>query len=681
MEPRPTPPRVRSTPPRAASALRAGALPAALGAWLVAKQLVWSPHVQADGAVRAGAVAASAAVALLVLAGAARLHGRARLVALLALDGLLTAIHQVHLLHHRQFHELASVAALSFAPQLAAVAGAVGALFRPGDALLWADVLALAAAAALAPSGARPPAPRTARALAAAGAALFFAAAAPLLHRPLTGPRRLGVARAEVAAQLSVVGYQLFDVATYARRRLGGVGPEALADAIAHHRGRARPRGPLSGTQRGRNVIVVQLESVQAFAVGRSVNGVPVTPALDRLSRESLRFGAALSQIGHGTTSDAELLAGCSLYPLRAGAVFTERYDVDFRCLPELLREAGYHTVAMHANWPSFWNRDRMYPAMGYAEFLSRRAFDREPVVGLGLSDARFAEQAVERILALPEPFYAALVTLSNHAPFVDPNLPRALPLGALRDTAVGAYLDSVAFTDAALGTLVERLRAAGVLDRSVLVVYGDHHGVTRDASGTAALGLRTERADFALRHEAGVPLLIRLPAGRGAAARDDPAGLVDVAPTIADLLGLPPEEGFFHGRSLVSDAPAPVVLPDGAAVSGDLVWLGPEGRWGPPRTCLDAGSGAPVAPARCDALAEHAARALAVSRAEVDGDLFRWMSPRARATPPRGVPGPQRQAGAREDRRGVSAPGAGPSAAGAARRAGTGYNACPCSP
>ena len=69
----------------------------------------------------------------------------------------------------------------------------------------------------------------------------------------------------------------------------------------------------------------------------------------------------------YGTGSDAELLAGCSLYLLETGAVFTERYDVDFRCLPELLREAGYHTVAMHANWPNFWNRDRMYPAMGYA--------------------------------------------------------------------------------------------------------------------------------------------------------------------------------------------------------------------------------------------------------------------------------------------------------------------------
>jgi len=273
---------------------------------------------------------------------------------------------------------------------------------------------------------------------------------------------------------------------------------------------------------------------------------------------------------------------------------------------------------------------------MGYERFFSIRDFDRTPVIGLGLSDARFVEQAAERLAALPEPFYAVLVTLSNHAPFVDPNLPRTLPLGALEGTAVGDYLNSVRFTDAALGVLVDRLRASGVLDRSVLVVYGDHHGVPRTAPGTALLELPAHRADVWLLHEARVPLLVRLPSGRNAGARHDPVGQVDVAPTIADLLGLPPGQTFFHGRSLVSGPARPVVLPDGSAVSQELVLLAREGRWGAPR-CVDAASGAPVAHERCDALADHAARELAISRAEVDQDLFRWML-RPEANAGRGV-------------------------------------------
>jgi phosphoglycerol transferase MdoB-like AlkP superfamily enzyme len=610
---------------------------AALGAWLTAKQLLWSPAFQGGAPLRSGAIAASAAVALLVLGLAVRLRGRAQLLALFALDGALTALYQIHLLYHRQYSELGSVAALAFASQAAQVGGAILALFRPGDALLWADVAALAVAA-LAHASALPSARSPhANALTLSGVLLFVAPALPLLDRPLTGPRRLSVARAEVAASLNVVGYQLFDAVTFVQRRLDRSSRASLREALAYHARRAAPSGPLSGTQRGKNVIVVQLESVQASAVGRRVKGAPVTPNLDRLARESMTFTRAFAQVAQGTTSDAELLAGCSLYPLQTGAVFTDRRDIDFRCLPEVLVEAGYHTVAMHANWPNFWNRDRMYPAMGYQTFLSIRDFDRTPVIGLGLSDARFVEQAAERLAALPEPFYAVLITLSNHGPFVDPNLPRILPHGAVGETMADDYLNSVRFTDGALGVLVERLEANGILDRSVLVVYGDHQGISRHSSGTDLLELPAHRADVWLEHEAKVPLLVRLPFGRHAGPRREPAGQVDVAPTIADLLGLPPQRLFFHGRSLVSGPARPVVLPDGSAVSEELVFMSEESRWGAPG-CLDAETGAPVARERCDALADHAARELAISRAEVNQDLFRWML--AGPSPP--VPPPE---------------------------------------
>jgi phosphoglycerol transferase MdoB-like AlkP superfamily enzyme len=612
-------------PPSRLAPLLRGAAVALLGAWIVAKQLLWSPSFQGGAPVAPGAVVASAAVALVVVGVSSRLGGRPQLVLLAALGAALSALHQVHLLYHRQFSELASVAALSFASQVPQVGGAVAALFRPGDLLLWTDVAALAAVVALGAGRALPARRRAARALVAAGALLFALPALPLLDRPLTGPRHQALTRAEVAASLNVIGYQLFDTATYVRRRLDRSGRGSLPEALAYHRARTAPAGPLSGSERGRNVVVVHLESVQGFAVGRVLDGVPVTPTLDRLARQSLAFARAYTQVGQGTSSDAELLAHCSLHPLETGAVFTDRYDVDLRCLPEVLRDRGYHTVSMHANWPNFWNRDRMHPAMGYERFLSIRDFDGSPVIGLGLSDLRFAEQAAERLAATPEPFYATLITLSNHAPFDDPNLPRTLPLGPFAGTEVGTYLDSVRFTDAALGVLVGRLRASGLLDRSILVVYGDHAGLGRRATGTALLGLPEHRPDVWLHHELHVPLLVRLPGGRAAALRDEPVGQVDVAPTIADLLGVAREGTFFHGRSLVSEGPSPVVLPEGSAVSEELVYLSRARRWGPPG-CVDARTGAPVDEARCAPLAEHAERELAVSRAAVNQDLFRWM-------------------------------------------------------
>lgn len=594
-----------------------------LGAWLAVKQLVWSPVALSGAGTGRGAIVASVAVALCLVGIAVRLTGRAQVAALLAVDALLTLVLQIQLLYERQYSELASIASLAFAPQAAQVAGAVAALFRRGDALLWVDVLLLSAALAVGIPAAAAPA-RLSNALVACGMLMFIPPVLPLADRPLTGPRRLAVSRAEVASSLGVVGYQLFDAARFVQRRFERSARTSLREVAAYHRQRPAPAGPLTATERGRNVIVVQLESTQGFAVGRTVGGVPVTPTLERLARESLTFAHAFTQAAQGTTSDAEFAATCSMYPLEAGAVFTDRYDARFRCLPRILRERGYRTVAMHANWPNFWNRDRMYPAVGYDAFLSIRDFDRAPVIGLGLSDARFFEQAVERLAASPRPFYAMLVTLSNHAPFDDAALARTLPLGPLAGTYVGDYLDSVHDADAALGTLVERLRATGLLDTSILVVYGDHAGVSRHASGTAWLDLRA-RPDMWLLHEGTVPLLVRLPGGRAAGVRQDPAGQVDVAPTLADLLGVPPSETFFHGRSLVSDAPRPVVLPDGSAVTRDRIYVGPARRWGPP-ACVEAASGAVLDAAQCDDLAEHAARELAVSRAEVEQDLLPWL-------------------------------------------------------
>ena len=173
----------------------------------------------------------------------------------------------------------------------------------------------------------------------------------------------------------------------------------------------------------------------------------------------------------------------------------------------------------MHANWPNFWNRDRMYPAMGYEPFFSIRDFDRTPVIGLGLSDARFVEQAAERLAALPEPFYAVLVTLSNHAPFVDPNLPRTLPLGALEGTAVGDYLNSVRFTDAALGVLVDRLRATGCSigpcsSSTAITTASPGRAAAPRSSSSRAPGRRVAPARGA------GPLLVRLPGGRARGSR-----------------------------------------------------------------------------------------------------------------------------------------------------------------
>jgi len=203
----------------------------------------------------------------------------------------------------------------------------------------------------------------------------------------------------------------------------------------------------------------------------------------------------------------------------------------------------------------------------------------------------------------------------------------RAMPRRGQRVLSFSLSSPDADFTLAAQPEPLLIRRGQPLMPLSRLRLQGRHNAANAMAALAMceALELPAHRADVWLLHEARVPLLVRLPGGRHAGPRHDPAGQVDVAPTIADLLGLPWERTFFHGRSLVSDPGRPVVLPDGSAISEELVLLGREARWGPPN-CLDAATGAPVSRERCDALADHAARELAVSRAEVNQDLFRWM-------------------------------------------------------
>jgi hypothetical protein len=246
IEPSPAPSRVAGLAHAAWRAARRASGPALLGAWLVAKQLLWSPPLQGDAPLRAGAVAASAAVALLVIGLAVRFRGRAQLLVLLAADGALTAVYQVHLLHHRQFSELASVAALTLRCRLRRSA-ARSALFRPGDALLWADVAALAVVAAVA--GGRAP-----RLVGRRHATRWRSWACCSSRRPRCrsssvrspgpAPRRHA---AEVAATLNVVGYQLFDAATFVRRRLDRSGRGSLPEALAYHQEREAQSSPSAG--------------------------------------------------------------------------------------------------------------------------------------------------------------------------------------------------------------------------------------------------------------------------------------------------------------------------------------------------------------------------------------------------------------------------------------------------
>jgi len=585
-----------------------------------------------------GNLLATVGITLLLTAFVRRAGGRWQSALWLLVTGLLSLLLYADVVYYRQFGDLISVAAIRQAHQLATVGDSVTALIQPGDLWLFADLPILAALLFL---------PKTAVqrwfarqswpvVLGAAVAGLVVAVGVSSTD-PLMSAKYYG--HSNVGSRLGLLNYHAFDVAEYTGKMAVRLKPQTREIAEIQNWFAAKQKGggvvlasgdnpgpvanPFSGTAAGRNVIVLQLESYQAFPLGMTIAGQEVTPNLNRLMGESLRFPNFYTQTGQGVTSDADLLVNCSLFPTRTGAVYYDYAGNDFRCLPNVLQQQGYETVAMQGIAPDFWNLAAVYPRIGFDRYESERAYDMSETIGLGVSDESFLRQSVAKLKALPEPYYAFLVTLTSHGPFDYENLPHELGLGSLEGTKAGNYLQAMHYTDKAVGQFVDQLKAEGLLNEAVLVVYGDHMGVSRNDEAMDQLGL-AENAVTWTQAEKRVPLMIRLPEGAHAGEYAEAAGQADLAPTIGGLLGLPANDALFMGRDLLATDGGVVPFYRSSAVDDTHLYFSPddvsESEGG---QCYRLDTGAQTDLSECESLRNRSAEQLRISRLLVERNLI----------------------------------------------------------
>lgn len=599
--------------------------------WMIYKQRI---GLLASGIMPGPAMLLATAGAFLVISPwLYRTEGRKRWLLMALLDAVCTFILFADILYYRQFGDLVSIASLRFLPQLATVRDSVFKLVSVADIWLWADILVIAGLALLP----RRPADHWLGFLQKATFRLKPALLLTLLGAVIVGAVTFldpylsakYYGHSMVASRMGLLNYHFFDIGNYLGRLSARLVPSAPAVAevkqyFAPLRRDLPEQAPLYGIARGKNVIVLQIESLQAFALGLKINGQEVMPNLNRLAKESLNYTDFYTQTGQGVTSDADLLANCSLYPTRTGAVYYDYAGNDFRCMPWLLRQNGYKAVAMQGMPPDFWNLAAVYPHVGFEKYYNiKDGLVPDEKVGIGLSDLSFARQAADRLKELPEPYYAFLVTLTSHGPFDFEGIPHELELGALEGTDAGHYLHAVHYTDKAIGLLLDRLKADGTLDNSILLAYGDHAGVFRNNTGFADL-LQIQKDDEVgwTRMEKRVPFLLRLPGGAYAGDRPSAGGQVDIAPTVAALLGIHTDETYFFGRNLMAKPKGIVPFYTGSALNDDLLFWSKDinpalGK------CYDRRSGAELEIDRCIPLAEESAEALGVSRLLVTRNLI----------------------------------------------------------
>nr|WP_255216248.1 LTA synthase family protein [Pseudenhygromyxa sp. WMMC2535] len=410
------------------------------------------------------------------------------------------------------------------------------------------------------------------------------------------------------------------------------------AAAIAeHHPSRPRPFGAAAGD----NLLLIQVEAAQSWVIGLEVRGQEITPFLNRLRGSADWYPYFVDQTNQGKTSDAEYAVLNSQHPLGEGAVCFLRADNHFHSLAHVLSEtAGYTTLSAHPYKRGFWNRAVLHPRYGFERSLFRRELGEGTTTGWGLADGPFFARILPELEALPQPWFAFLITLSLHHPYEHwPRSLEALDLGRLEGTRVGNYLEAMHYFDRSLAELLAGLEDAGLLDHTLVALYGDHDArfeldaypeVVELASGGAtwdpALFHRLER----------VPAFVRLPEHarkRGAGgAVEVVGGHIDLAPTLLHHLGVERPHDFI-GRPLLpgSEDQDFAAYPDASAYGPARMFVA-EGP-GIPREggCFGFGPAAEDAASHprseCEDLAERSATQLSVSRQIVDHDLARSLA------------------------------------------------------
>ncbi|TKI68851.1 LTA synthase family protein [Lysinibacillus mangiferihumi] len=377
------------------------------------------------------------------------------------------------------------------------------------------------------------------------------------------------------------------------------------------------------GKYKDRNLIVVSLESLQNFVINNDMNGHEITPFFNSLTKDpdTYYFSNFYHQTGLGKTSDSEFIVENSLFGLGRGAVFFTHGGNTYNSMAERLGENGYFTNVMHPNNKSFWNRDIMYQSLKIDKFYDVDSYKIEEgqAVNWGMKDIPFMEQSAALMKDMPQPFYSRLITLTNHYPFtLDPE-DVMIPEYTSNSGTLNRYFQTVRYMDEALKDFFQDLKDQGVYDNSIIVMYGDHYGISENHNKAMAQYLEKDGItpyDNALLQE--VPLFIHIPGDGQGKEMTEVSGQIDLRPTILHLLGVETSKDMQLGADLFSPEHEDfVIFRDGRFITDKYVYAG--------EACYDKATGEQIDVAPCQPYADRATTELENSDAIINGDLLRF--------------------------------------------------------
>lgn len=499
--------------------------------------------------------------ALIFLGISALFKGRKKYISLIVIDFLLSFLLFANVVYYRFFNDFITLPTLTQTQNFGDVSGSVSSLLKPYDFLFFIDTILLIALLVFKivkiekkDMSRQKVAALFSMALAISCANLSLAEA----DRPQLLTR--GFDRNYIVKYLGMYNYTIYDTVkstTASAQRVMASSDDVTEVKNYTNSNYAAPNPAYFGAAKGMNVIYLHLESTQNFLINYKLHGEEVTPFLNSLTRDqnTLYFDNFFHQTGQGKTADAEFMLENSLYGLPQGAAFTTKGMNTFQSAPGILGQQGYTSAVFHANSGSFWNRNEIYKSFGYNNFFDGKYYHVNPEdqAEYGMMDKPFYQQSKPMLETLPEPFYTKFIPVANHYPYkMDQSLATIAP-AETGDASVDDYFQTARYEDEALKEFFDYLKQTGLLDRSIIIMYGDHYGISENHNKAMAQVLGKEITPFESAGLQRVPLFIRVPGIQGG-IHHEYGGQIDVLPTLLHLLGIDSKQFVQFGTDLLSE-------------------------------------------------------------------------------------------------------------------------------
>ena len=287
--------------------------------------------------------------------------------------------------------------------------------------------------------------------------------------------------------------------------------------------------------RRPKNVVLVSVESFSASYVGAYGNTENLTPNMDKLAKEGLMFDKIFAT-GTRTVRGLDALT-IAIPPIPGQAIVRRPNNEHLATIGEMLGAQGFNTFFIYGGYGYFDNMNAYYRGNNY-KVVDRTDFDKKTIQHenvWGVDDESLFDNAILQLdtaSKASKPFFAQIMTTSNHRPFT-------YPAGKI-DLPQGNRAGAVKYTDYAIGQLIAKAKTKPWFKNTLFVIVADH---CSSVAGKTKLPVAKYH----------IPLIFYAPDMLPAGHYTRMASQIDIVPTLLDVLGKKGDEHFF-GQSLFED-------------------------------------------------------------------------------------------------------------------------------